>query len=127
MEQTDKRSEAVKERDYKKYRLDFQAIIEEFGKFFTIKEAKATNKKKTVNFQGDASKDVQPNVLDAYAAFIPELSHLDTKKAFDVLKIMADLFSSQGLKVEDHNFLAIFRYFHQLKYRTGGTLEVMVE
>ena len=114
MTDSDLKSPAAKVRDFKYHIKDFKKLIEDFGKYFSQKEINLRHVKKpktrtqSVGFGNEEEED-NFDVLDKYASFIPELN-------FENIKVIIELFNEKGLNIINQNFLAIFRFFHHIKY-----------
>lgn len=115
MIESDGKSQIVKTRDYKYHVKDFKKLIEEFGRYFNQKEANIKHSKKmkggraqSVGF-GVEEEENTIDILDKYSALIPDLT-------LDSIQVMISIFNEKGLNIINHNYLAIFRYFHHIKY-----------
>lgn len=114
MMESDSKSQVAKTRDYKYHVKDFKKLIEDFGKYFYQKENVTRHTKKpkgraqSVGF-GNDDEEISIDVLEKYAAFLPDLT-------LDNIQIIISIFNEKGLNIINHNFLAIFRYFHHIKY-----------
>ena len=105
MQETDKKtSEEVKKRDYKYHKEEYKRLLEEFGKNFTLKNEDYVSKKKDIEQEEEAS------ILGKYLEFVPDLTH-------ENLDLFTNIFSNGGLLSAHQNYLAIFRFFHYMKYK----------
>jgi len=113
MAESDQRSQTAKTRDFKYYVKDFRRIIEDFGKFFYLKESTKHSKKPKGRAQsvGLTNEEEESNIdiLDRYASFVPDLT-------FDSIQVLIELFNERGLNIVNQNYLAIFRFLHHIKY-----------
>ena len=98
MLESDEKSQSVKERDYKIYRKEFQEIIKKYGLIFHQKHFK------------ENLDDLNVDVYNKFINFIPELNE-------EHINFMINIYGNIGIKATNHNFLAIFRYFHYAKYK----------
>ncbi|EGR29457.1 hypothetical protein IMG5_155340 [Ichthyophthirius multifiliis] len=104
MQESDKKTPLVKERDYKYHKMNFRNIIAQFGAFFFQKECEKDQKN---NFK-KGEKEI--DYLDKYVVFVPYLN-------IENIQIFIDIFSNLGLQIKNMNILAILRYFHHNKYK----------
>ena len=112
MTESDQRSQMAKTRDFKYHIKDFRKIIEDFGRFFYLKESSSKHKKPKARAQSvGTNEEEESNIdtLDKYGAFVPDLT-------FDAIQVLIELFNEKGLNIVNNNYLAIFRFFHHVKY-----------
>lgn len=111
MEASDKLSEEAKKRDYRHHRFDFETLITKFGQKFREKDTKNAKDVSKSSISSNPELDVDPiEFLDKYQVIVPDL----TKENINVL---IGLFDGIGLSTTNFNYLALFRYFHKMKYR----------
>ncbi|EAR94374.2 hypothetical protein TTHERM_00049190 (macronuclear) [Tetrahymena thermophila SB210] len=113
MTESDKKSQAAKERDYKSHKKNFRKLIEDFGSYFFQKDDSTSDYshqqlQRNVSFK--ESEGEETDYLGKYEVLVPELTH-------DSIKIFIDLFNFIGLDCQNQNVLGIFRYFHHQKYQ----------
>ena len=111
---SEQKSQTAKTRDFKYHIKDFRKLFEDFGKFFYLKEVNLKHPKKpkgraaSVGFAND-EEESNIDALDKHVAFIPDLT-------FESIQVMIDLLNEKGLNIINQNYLAIFRFFHHIKY-----------
>jgi len=103
MQASDKRSKAVKERDYKYHQQELVLLLENFGKIFGEKSDPYSQKaKKKHVFEDEVDMvDVFGNTIN----FLPETSE-------NTVNILIDIFNGKGTFVENNDMLLLFRGFH---------------
>ena len=111
MEASDKLSAEAKARDYRHHRYDFECLITKFGQKFKEKESKSAKDLSRSSMSSNPELEGDPlEFLDKYQVIVPDL----TKESINVL---IGLFDGIGLSTTNFNYLALFRYFHKMKYR----------
>lgn len=111
MEASDKLSEEAKKRDYRHHRFDFESLITKFGQKFKERESKSGKDLNRSSMSSNSEAEVDPiEFLDKYQVIVPDL----TKENINVL---IGVFDGIGLTTTNFNYLALFRYFHKMKYR----------
>jgi hypothetical protein len=107
MQASDKRSAAVKERDYKYHQQELVLLLESFGKLFAEKTDPYSQKAKKKHVFEDEVDMV--DVFGSTMNFLPETSE-------KTVNILIDIFNSRGAFVVNNDMLIVFRGFHTLRY-----------
>lgn len=105
MAASDKCSPELRERNYKckqGHRQTYQVLVSKIGMKFTEKEGHS-------NTEQPSFEDLLL-WLDKYEVFLPQLS-------MEAIDVIINMLSPIGNNLINHNYLALFRYFHSLKYR----------
>jgi hypothetical protein len=110
MQESDQQTPAIKARNYKYHQEDFEFIVQDIGKIFSLQDEDDKKKIKKSASTSSLEEGEEKDYLDKYIGILPELN----KEAIDIL---TEIFGVKGLSLINFNYLALFRHFHYSKYK----------